>query len=138
MIRPEIWGWSSRPLSVYAWGWDDVGAPNVLSGIPHLVLDGYIQRIINAHTELRLVCSTTGLKIIHDGFAPSVVRYDDTAKSVKETYLQKTLKTEIRFSVSQEEAMPSKVCHADDVNHFSATKAPVYIIHSNPAPKIIH
>ena len=24
MIRPELWGWSSTPLSTYAWGWDEV------------------------------------------------------------------------------------------------------------------
>ena len=138
MIRPELWGWSSTPLSTYAWGWDEVGAVNVLMGIPRFVLDRYILHTSVETSGLRLMRSTTGIKIIRDSFAPSVVRCDDKAKNVKETYLQKTLKTETGLTISQEDAVPLKVCHADVSNHFSATKTSAHIAASNSVPKTVH
>lgn len=48
MIHIATWGWSSSPLSIYAWGWDEVGALNVLTGIPHFVFDDFAWPIVHS------------------------------------------------------------------------------------------
>lgn len=47
MIHIATWGWSSSPLSIYAWGWDDIGALNVLTGIPRFVFDVHLWPIVH-------------------------------------------------------------------------------------------
>lgn len=113
-IRPELWGWSTSPLTLQFWGWEDAGViQNIITGIPRVVRGEPTWKTVhNIQPALTLIRGTFISKIVLYSFAPRmVVPAEIPSKIIKGTFTPKILRPESIASRISKENKTSSMVH---------------------------
>ncbi len=129
MVDPLLWGWSTTPITITFWGWEDAaGLANIITGVSRVV-HAPVQawKVVQGTPVSRVVPALFIPKAVYTSFIPTVSRVETISKVVLSRETGKVIRDE-RISRVQAVNATGKAVMGSGVPKVQYGSAPARVI----------